>query len=145
MSAVPSLSLNEGDAPRLEHRKSTGHIQTGPRLSKEEKMKEFFKSKDAGKFIAGIVAVLLRDKPNDIMAHIVKHILSEKQVSECSEPEKYMDDEGRKYLKDRKIIVLIEEFLINLVDEAPEDVGQYAIAWLRWNKQRFNHVLGVKE
>eukprot|EP01065_Artemidia_motanka_P001388 TRINITY_DN10628_c1_g1_i2.p4 TRINITY_DN10628_c1_g1~~TRINITY_DN10628_c1_g1_i2.p4 ORF type:complete len:144 (+),score=55.62 TRINITY_DN10628_c1_g1_i2:338-769(+) len=135
---VPGLSLNGGEQPRQEHRRSVGHIGTSvPKVSKKERMAELFSKGNVGTLVASLVGVLLRDKPNDPIAHMVKHVLSEKEVPDCDDATPYMDAAGKEYLKQHRIVIVIEEFLCGVAAEEPADIPQYAIAWLRWNRQRF--------
>eukprot|EP01059_Diplonema_ambulator_P008074 TRINITY_DN1759_c0_g1_i1.p1 TRINITY_DN1759_c0_g1~~TRINITY_DN1759_c0_g1_i1.p1 ORF type:complete len:111 (+),score=10.66 TRINITY_DN1759_c0_g1_i1:120-452(+) len=108
-------------------------------------MSDFFRKHDVASMISRLTAILVRDKPNDPIAHIISHLVSpEVGILICEDPSPYLDEASAAYLVKHRVHFMFEEFLANMMDDAPADqdgnvdVLGYAMTWMRWNKKRYS-------
>eukprot|EP01063_Lacrimia_lanifica_P028886 TRINITY_DN42_c1_g1_i1.p2 TRINITY_DN42_c1_g1~~TRINITY_DN42_c1_g1_i1.p2 ORF type:complete len:173 (+),score=68.85 TRINITY_DN42_c1_g1_i1:53-571(+) len=145
---VPDVNLTESDVKKQPPgRGGRPSIVKLARDNTKEHM-EFFKKYNIAKMLGDLTGVLIRDKPQDSISHVVQHLLSPKSIPHCEDPGKYMNEDSAQYLIDHQIHFLFDEFLLALIEENNNleknspgkdlDVVGFALSWMRWNKRRFS-------
>ncbi|KAJ9472146.1 hypothetical protein DIPPA_14463 [Diplonema papillatum] len=141
--AVPDVQLKKDEGQFSGPAKAVG--QRKDATDKTKTMVDFYKRHDIASMISRLTAILLRDKPEDPIAHLIKHLVSpEVGVQACEDATPYMNQESADYLHKHRIHFIFDEFLTSMVDDAPVneegnvDIIGYAMTWMRWNKKRFN-------